>query len=102
MDVDRDLLRAARRNDWEVLRFSNPVPLRERVPMPKPQHAAIGGGAVVLLLAASLAARWWWARRQPSVPVAPLEKMSRTSTSALPSQRPRASIVSPAFSPAGR
>ena len=67
----RDLLRAARRNDWEVLRFSNPVPLRERVPMPKPQHAAIGGGAVVLLLAASLAARWWWARRQPPVPVAP-------------------------------
>lgn len=71
VNPDRDLQRAARRNGWEVRRFSNPVPLRERVPMPAPHQAAIGGGAVVLLLGAGVAARWWWARRQPSVPGAP-------------------------------
>jgi len=71
VNPDRDLLRAARRNGWDVLRFSNPVPLRDRVPMPAPRQAAIGGGAVVLLLGAGLAARWWWARRQPSVPATP-------------------------------
>ncbi|HEV7761340.1 MAG TPA: HAD family hydrolase [Acidimicrobiales bacterium] len=71
VNPDRDLLRAARQNDWEVLRFSNRVPLRERVPMPAPRQAAIGGGAVVLLLAAGVAARWWWARRQPSEPATP-------------------------------
>jgi HAD superfamily hydrolase (TIGR01490 family) len=68
VNPDRDLLRAARRQDWEVVRFSNRVPLRERVPMPAPRHAAIGGGLVLLLLAAGLAARWWWTRRQPSEP----------------------------------
>jgi HAD superfamily hydrolase (TIGR01490 family) len=72
VNPDRDLLRAAKRHDWEVRRFSNPVPLRERVPMPAPRQAAIGGGAVVLLLAAGVAARWWWVRRQPSEPAAPV------------------------------
>jgi HAD superfamily hydrolase (TIGR01490 family) len=68
VNPDRDLLKAARANDWEVRRFTRRVPLRERVPMPAPRHAAMGGGAVVVAVGAALAARWLWDRRQPSPP----------------------------------
>jgi HAD superfamily hydrolase (TIGR01490 family) len=71
VNPDRELLRAARKHDWEVVRFSKRVPLRDRVPMPAPRHAAAGGGAVLLLLVAGVAARWWWGRRQPSHSAAP-------------------------------
>ncbi|HEX6418631.1 MAG TPA: HAD family hydrolase [Acidimicrobiales bacterium] len=65
VNPDRDLLRAARARGWEVRRFVHRVPLRERVPMPAPRHAALGGGAVLAALAAGVAARWLWDRRQP-------------------------------------
>jgi HAD superfamily hydrolase (TIGR01490 family) len=71
VNPDRDLLRAARLRDWEVLRFSRRVRLRDRVPMPAPRQAAAGGGALLLLLGAGVAARWWWIRRQPSHSAAP-------------------------------
>ena len=63
VNPDRELLRAARARSWDVLRFSRRVPLRERVPMPAPRHAALGGGAVVVALGAGFAARWLWDRR---------------------------------------
>jgi len=64
VNPDRELLRAAKERGWEVVRFSNRVPLRERVPMPAPRHAAMGGGAVLLLVAGLAAGRWWWLRHQ--------------------------------------
>jgi HAD superfamily hydrolase (TIGR01490 family) len=66
VNPDRELLRTARARDWEVLRFTRRVPLRERVPMPAPRHAALGGGAVAVALAAGFAARWLWDRRKPA------------------------------------
>ena len=49
---------SARRHGWEVCRFARKVPLRERVPMPAPRHAASGGGAVALAVGAGIVARW--------------------------------------------
>jgi HAD superfamily hydrolase (TIGR01490 family) len=71
VNPDRELLKAARANDWEVRRFTRRVPLRERVPMPEPRHAALGGGAVVVAVGAALTARWLWDRRQPRPPRRP-------------------------------
>lgn len=68
VNPDRDLLRAAKSRDWEVRRFVHRVPLRERVPMPAPRHAALGGGAVLAAVGAGVAARWLWERRQPPPP----------------------------------
>jgi HAD superfamily hydrolase (TIGR01490 family) len=65
VNPDRELLRAARLHQWEVRRFTNRVPLRERVPMPAPKHAALGGGAVLAAVGAGVAARWLWDRRRP-------------------------------------
>jgi HAD superfamily hydrolase (TIGR01490 family) len=70
VNPDRELQRAARANGWEVRRFANRVPLRERVPMPAPRHAALGGGAVAVALGAGFAARWLWDRRQALAPPA--------------------------------
>src|SRR5690606_28747160 len=63
VNPDRELLRTARARGWEVRRFARRVPLRERVPMPRPRHAALGGGAVALAAGAGALARWWWERR---------------------------------------
>ena len=71
VNPDRELLRAARARNWDVLRFSRRVPLRERVPMPAPRHAALGGGALVVALGAGFAARWLWDRRKPAEPPKP-------------------------------
>ncbi|MGH9209436.1 MAG: HAD family hydrolase [Acidimicrobiales bacterium] len=71
VNPDRELARAAAANGWDVLRFSNRVPLRERVPMPAPHHAALGGGAMLLVVGGALAARWWWGRRSPGARTTP-------------------------------
>src|SRR3546814_3641423 len=52
VNPDRELARAARDRGWQVERFALEVPLRDRVPMPAPHHAAIGGGALALGAAA--------------------------------------------------
>jgi HAD superfamily hydrolase (TIGR01490 family) len=70
VNPDRELLRAAKANGWEIRRFTHKVPLRERVPMPAPRHAALGGGVVLAAVIAAVAARWLWDRRQPP-PAAP-------------------------------
>jgi hypothetical protein len=71
VNPDRELLRAARARSWEVRRFSRGVPLRERVPMPAPRHAALGGGAVAVALGLGFAARWLWDRRKAVDPASP-------------------------------
>jgi HAD superfamily hydrolase (TIGR01490 family) len=62
VNPDRELLRAARANDWEVRWFVKPVRLRDRIPRPptKPT-AAVGGG---LAAVAGGLAVWWWLRRE--------------------------------------
>ncbi len=96
VNPDRELLRAARTRNWDVLRFSQRVPLRERVPMPAPRHAALGGGAVVVALGAGVAARWLWDRRKPvDPPKAPVwaavaaasQRVGRVSAPAAPVRR---------------
>ena len=65
VNPDRELLRVAKREGWEIRRFTRRVPLRERVPMPAPHHAALGGGAVLAAVGAGVAARWLWDKKQP-------------------------------------
>ena len=65
VNPDRELLRAAKTAGWEVRRFTHRVPLRERVPMPAPRHAALGGGAIAATVGTAIVARWLWERRQP-------------------------------------
>jgi HAD superfamily hydrolase (TIGR01490 family) len=77
VNPDRELLRAAKANGWEVRRFTHRVPLRERVPMPAPRQAAMGGGALVVAVGAGVAARWLWERRQP--PPQPRRRWHRTA-----------------------
>ena len=77
VNPDRELLRLARARDWEILRFSHRVPLRERVPMPARRHAAVGGGAVLLAIGAAVLGRWLWNRGQPP-PAAGRPRESRT------------------------
>ncbi|HET6948814.1 MAG TPA: HAD family hydrolase [Acidimicrobiales bacterium] len=81
VNPDRELLRAAKAQGWEVRRFTRRVPLRDRVPMPAPRQAALGGGALVVLVGATVAARWLWDRRQPPPPP-PRRRGARTGTRA--------------------
>ncbi|HEX4867438.1 MAG TPA: HAD family hydrolase [Acidimicrobiales bacterium] len=69
VNPDRELARAARARGWQVERFRLEVPLRERVPMPAPRHAAVGGGAVAM--AGAAVAAWWLWRRAVEAEAAP-------------------------------
>lgn len=60
VNPDRELARVARARGWQIERWRHEVPLRERVPMPAPAHAAVGGG--VLALGAAAGAWWLWRR----------------------------------------
>ena len=55
VNPDRDLARAAREREWEVLQFEHPVSLRDRVPIPTRRSAVAVGGGLVALLAGSIA-----------------------------------------------
>jgi HAD superfamily hydrolase (TIGR01490 family) len=63
VNPDRELARVAAARGWETRSFVHSVPLRERVPMPRPAHTAAVGGGVVTVAAAAFAA-WWWLRRE--------------------------------------
>jgi HAD superfamily hydrolase (TIGR01490 family) len=67
VNPDRELARTARERGWETRWFEHPVPLRERVNMPRPgRAAAVVGGVVVLGAAGALA--WWWVDQHRSDP----------------------------------
>ncbi len=66
VNPDRDLLKLARAEGWEVVRFTHRVPLRERVAMPS--ATTVGIGSLVVGAAAGAAVAWWlWQeRRRPA------------------------------------
>lgn len=53
VNPDRDLARLAEAEEWPVLSFTHPVPLRERVPLPS-AGPMMAGAAVVIGLSAGL------------------------------------------------
>jgi len=63
VNPDRDLLRVARAEGWDVRVFDRPISMRSR--RPASQTAGIGGGAVVLATAAAGATWWVVTRRTP-------------------------------------
>jgi HAD superfamily hydrolase (TIGR01490 family) len=77
VNPDRELARVARERGWLVQRYTLEVPLRERVPMPAPRHAAVGGGAAAVG-AAAVGAWWLWRRAAGSQPEPGLDQRVRT------------------------
>ncbi len=77
VNPDRELARVARERGWLIQRYTLEVPLRERVPMPAPRHAAVGGGAAAVG-AAALGAWWLWRRAAGSQPEPGLDQRVRT------------------------
>ena|GEM_PF-227872 len=62
VNPDRDLAKAAREHGWEIRTFTNPVRLRDRMPIPPAgPTTAIGG---VVAAAVGGAAVWWWLHRE--------------------------------------
>jgi HAD superfamily hydrolase (TIGR01490 family) len=60
VNPDRALRKAARANEWQVLEFAHPVPLRERVPaLPTPPVSVLTGVGVAA--GAALVGVVWWA-----------------------------------------
>jgi HAD superfamily hydrolase (TIGR01490 family) len=86
VNPDRVLLKLARERGWEVLSFTHPVRLRDRLPTPPPGPTAAVGGA---LAAAGAGAVVWWkvlAPRRRAAAAPPPSTLARLA-GALP--RPR-------------
>ena len=76
VNPDRELLRAAKDKEWEVLEFTHKVRLRDRMPHPDPkQSVAVGGG--IAAAAAAGAGAWWWLRKraEAAAPAPPLSTL---------------------------
>ena len=52
--------------DWEVRHFTRRVPLRDRVPMPRPRRLVLAGAGCAV--AALGGVGWWWWRRATASP----------------------------------
>ncbi|HEY2813842.1 MAG TPA: HAD-IB family hydrolase [Acidimicrobiales bacterium] len=63
VNPDRELLRAARDQEWDVRTFTRRVRLRDRMPSPSPGPTAVGG---IVAAAVGGGAVWWWLRRDPA------------------------------------
>jgi HAD superfamily hydrolase (TIGR01490 family) len=76
VNPDRVLAKLAKEREWEILSFTQPVRLRDRVPLPPPGPTAAVGGALV---AGATGAIVWWRilrpRRQP--PAKALSRFAR-------------------------
>jgi HAD superfamily hydrolase (TIGR01490 family) len=74
VNPDRELLRVARANEWDVRNFTRKVRLRDRVPMPTARSTTAAGSVVAA--AAIGSGVWWWLHREPDhkAPVAPVTK----------------------------
>lgn len=64
VNPDRELATVAREREWPILNFTQPVRLRDRLPVPPPGPTAAVGGAVALT-AGAVAAAWVLRRRRP-------------------------------------
>src|SRR3954453_15794751 len=63
VNPDKDLLRAAREHEWEVMTFTRKVRLRDRVPTPTARSTTAAGSVVAA--AAIGGGVWWWLHRDP-------------------------------------
>ena len=59
VNPDRDLERAALEREWEIRHFSNPVRLRDRVPVP-PKGPTIAASSALAAVGAGVGAYLWW------------------------------------------
>lgn len=75
VNPDRELVRAAREHGWEIARFSNRVPLRERVDMPS--ASVIGMGSLVVAGGAAAAGAGYWYWREQHKPTPPRSWLER-------------------------
>jgi HAD superfamily hydrolase (TIGR01490 family) len=78
VNPDRVLLKLAREREWEVLSFTHPVRLRDRLPTPPPGPTAAVGGA---LAAGAAGAVVWWKvlaprRRAAAAPPSTLARLA--------------------------
>jgi HAD superfamily hydrolase (TIGR01490 family) len=63
VNPDRELLKTARDNGWEIRSFTRRVRLRDRMPTPTASSTTAVGGIVAAALGGG--ALWWWLRREP-------------------------------------
>ena len=63
VNPDRELLKAAQRNGWDIEVFERPISMRSRRPVSN-QAAGIGGGALVAV-GGMAALAWWLLRDRP-------------------------------------
>ncbi len=66
VNPDRELLRAAEADGWEVARWVRKVRLRDRVTMPPPGPTAAVGGGLAAIVAGVVV--WWRLSREPESP----------------------------------
>lgn len=62
VNPDRELLKVAQAEGWEVQVFTRPISMRSRRPASASTAAGIGGGALVAALAVACGGWWWWRR----------------------------------------
>lgn len=85
VNPDRELARIATAEGWDIVTFSNRVPMRERVSMPSATTMGVGGGMVGAAVAAG-AGIWWWRRMDKTnraAVVAALDDLADKATSLL-------------------
>jgi HAD superfamily hydrolase (TIGR01490 family) len=61
VNPDRELLKHASAQGWEIRVFERPISMRSRRPVPTAKAAGIGGGSM-LVAAAVGGGVWWWLR----------------------------------------
>jgi HAD superfamily hydrolase (TIGR01490 family) len=89
VNPDRELLRIARREGWEVVRFTHRVKLRERVAFPSATTVGVGSLAAAAVAGGAAAGWWLWQeRRRRSDPPTRWESAVDAVRRAGPSWRP--------------
>jgi HAD superfamily hydrolase (TIGR01490 family) len=68
VNPDRDLLKHASAQGWDIQVFERPISMHSRRPVPNATAAGVGGGAVLAAAAVGGAAWWWFRGRTGSVP----------------------------------
>lgn len=81
VNPDRELTRAARDADWEIVYFTHRVPLRERVTLPPASTIGVGSAVVSALVGLGVTLWLWRERRKPPAKV--VSQWRRVRTGAL-------------------